>query len=238
MTDSSGSAEIAREFEILNRRLGGTGDRPGTLDRLVALAVVSVPGCDWAAVTAWPTGHRPRSLATSSEVAATADNIQYDAGDGPCLQAASENEPVVIPDLDDSARWPGFARMVQDRTPVRSVMSFHLADEPERVALNLYGGAAGVVGPDAVSTGALFATHARVLLLHAGSAGRAVQLTEALSTSRQIGAAVGILMSVHKITSEQAFDLLRRTSQQLNRKLRSVADDVTQTGILPPTSVD
>ncbi|WP_211255428.1 ANTAR domain-containing protein [Actinocatenispora sera] len=53
------------------------------------------------------------------------------------------------------------------------------------------------------------------------------------ATSRQIGSAIGILMSAYTITNEQAFRLLRATSQNLNRKLRDVARDVTDPGELP-----
>ena len=45
-----------------------------------------------------------------------------------------------------------------------------------------------------------------------------------------IGQAKGILMERLKLTPEDAFDVLRRTSQRLNEKLRSVAVTVAQTG--------
>lgn len=62
---------------------------------------------------------------------------------------------------------------------------------------------------------------------------RAANLQSALSSNRQIGTAIGILMQQHKITEERGFELLRRTSQSQNRKLRDVADDVVCTGVLP-----
>ena len=40
-------------------------------------------------------------------------------------------------------------------------------------------------------------------------------------------------MNAHKITEEEAYALLRRTSNQLNRKLHDIANDVTVTGALP-----
>jgi AmiR/NasT family two-component response regulator len=44
---------------------------------------------------------------------------------------------------------------------------------------------------------------------------------------------MGILMAKHLVTKEQAFDLLRITSQHSDRKLRDVALEVTNTGVLP-----
>jgi hypothetical protein len=61
---------------------------------------------------------------------------------------------------------------------------------------------------------------------------KAANLTTALESSREIGQAIGILMSSHHLTAQQGFDLLRGVSQQTHRKLRDIAEDVTQTGTL------
>jgi ANTAR domain-containing protein len=65
---------------------------------------------------------------------------------------------------------------------------------------------------------------------------RAANLEEALATNREIGQAIGILMAIHQITADQAFDKLRSTSQHLHRKLRSIAADVVETGTLAGAS--
>ena len=135
-----------------------------------------------------------------------------------------------LTDVARDDRWARFSAAALVGTPVRSVLSFHLADRPHRSALNLYSACADTLD---VSAASLFAAHARVLLIHAASADKAANLETALGTSRQIGAAIGILMNVHKITADQAFDLLRQDSQRLNRKLHDIAYDVTLTGALP-----
>jgi DNA-binding response OmpR family regulator len=61
----------------------------------------------------------------------------------------------------------------------------------------------------------------------------AANLRSALTSNRQIGAAVGILMQQRMLTADDAFALLRTTSQHANRKLRDVAADVVETGALP-----
>lgn len=50
-----------------------------------------------------------------------------------------------------------------------------------------------------------------------------------------IGQAQGILMERERISATQAFDVLRRASQHLNRKLRDVAQDLVDTGDEPDT---
>jgi hypothetical protein len=61
-------------------------------------------------------------------------------------------------------------------------------------------------------------------------------LEVALVSNREISQAIGILMSTYKLTSQQGFDLLRMASQHAHRKLREVAAEVCQTGMLelPP----
>jgi DNA-binding response OmpR family regulator len=59
---------------------------------------------------------------------------------------------------------------------------------------------------------------------------KAANLERALASNRQIGTAMGILMARLKLTDEQAFDLLRKTSQNRHRKLRDIAEEVILTG--------
>ena len=238
MDDSPQPTDLAAEFVALNEYVGDAGDGADAVERLVKLAVVSVPGCEWAGITAWPVQRNPRSLAATDRVALTVDELQYTLREGPCLAAAKEDEPVRIPDLGEDDRWPGFCRLTISRTPVRSILSFHLGDDPERTALNLYSGRENGFDDESLAAGALFASHARVLLMHAGHADQAAHLKEALASNRRIGMAIGILMNVHKVTEDEAFALLRAASQNLNVKLRLVADDVARTGTLPRPSRD
>lgn len=61
---------------------------------------------------------------------------------------------------------------------------------------------------------------------------RSAHLEEALRTSREIGAAIGILMASRRLTEEASFALLVRTSQHTNRKVRDLAAEVVRTGDL------
>jgi hypothetical protein len=234
MSANSEPTDLALDFVELNKYLFTGGGAATALARLVVHAVKTVPGCAWAAITSWHTGEKPRSIASTGPVAASADELQYRLGEGPSLDAASSREVVWVPNLARDDRWPRFSAAALTETPARGVLSFHLLDEPARCALNLYSSDPDALTAESVTVAALFAAHARVLLLHADSSGKAAGLTTALNTSRQIGAAIGILMNAHHVTQEEAFDLLRQSSSRLNRKLRDVADDVMLTGELPP----
>jgi len=58
----------------------------------------------------------------------------------------------------------------------------------------------------------------------------AAHLEQALRSSRKIGAAIGIVMANRKLTETDAFGLLVKASQQTNRKLRALAEEVVHTG--------
>jgi hypothetical protein len=58
----------------------------------------------------------------------------------------------------------------------------------------------------------------------------AAHLEQALRTSRMIGAAVGIVMANRRLNDVDAFAILVSASQNGNRKLRLVAEEVVQTG--------
>ena len=55
-------------------------------------------------------------------------------------------------------------------------------------------------------------------------------LRAALHTSRTIEAALGIVMANRRVTEVDAFKILAKASQDRNRKLRVIADDIVATG--------
>ena len=65
---------------------------------------------------------------------------------------------------------------------------------------------------------------------------KVANLEQALRSSRRIGMAMGILMTTRKVSADDAFELLRQTSQRHNRKVRDIAMDVVELGCLPEYS--
>lgn len=57
----------------------------------------------------------------------------------------------------------------------------------------------------------------------------AANLEEALRSSRTIGTAIGVVMASRDVSDVEAFELLRKTSMESNRKLRDLAEDVVRT---------
>src|SRR4051794_16087438 len=77
---------------------------PESLAAVIALAVDTGP-CEAASIT-MRTGRQVESVAYSHEVVLKADSLQYDLREGPCLDAAWNDDVFVIPDLRADGRWP------------------------------------------------------------------------------------------------------------------------------------
>jgi transcriptional regulator with GAF, ATPase, and Fis domain len=199
-----------------------------TLDRVVAHAVELVDGCDAAGILVVRNG-TVRTIAATHDLARRSDQIQGELGEGPCLNAVIEEEPVFrIADMAAAAaRWPRYAPAARE-LGIGSAMGFWLFTEDENLgALNLYSYRPNAFGKRTEHVGWLLAAHAAVAF---ASARNETQLHEAIGTRQDIGEALGIIMERHKLTEQQAFDLLREQSQSRNVKLRELARRVTESG--------
>lgn len=78
--------------------------------------------------------------------------------------------------------------------------------------------------------GLLLASHAAVAY---AAAQRQSALLRAIESRQLVGQAEGILMERHRLTAEQAFAALVRSSQDRNVKLHEIARRLVETGVLP-----
>ena len=139
-----------------------------------------------------------------------------------------------MPDLRSDQRWPVFAQRCVAQTPVRSIVSVHLpVGSTDRAALNLYATKPEAFDDQDVVVASMLAPFAGLAVEATLHADDVAHLHTALSSSRQIGTATGILMGHKKITADEAFQELRRASSHLNLKIRDVAAQVELTGELP-----
>lgn len=85
--------QLSVEFRDLSDFLREGGSAAEARQGLVDLACAVVPGCDWAGITIDPPNARPRTLTCSGDTALQLDLLQYELGDGPCMEAARADEP-------------------------------------------------------------------------------------------------------------------------------------------------
>jgi GAF domain-containing protein len=200
-----------------------------TLQRVVDLAVRTIPGCTAAGVTLLAEG-RPETAASTSGAVLDIDRRQYDAGNGPCLDALRHRRINRASAEVARRRWPRFAAGAE-ALGIRSFLAAPLITSGEPIgSLNLY--SAQVEGFEALDDAliALFCGQASVALANAQVYSRAValntQLRTAMDSRATIEQAKGMLMERHGIGPAEAFAVLRERSQHTNRKLREVAEDV------------
>ena len=216
----------------------------GILHGLAQVAVDVVRGAEAASLTLIGPDGAWMTPAFTGPLAQRVDAMQYALGQGPCLEAATAVEwtAILVRDLPSEKRWPALAAQGA-ATGARSVMSVSLFAGPNLGvrgsdqavgSLNLYAGRAAAFGESERDTGLLLALYAALALAATDAindAGEQIdQLKEAMATRNVIGQAQGILMERNKFTAGQAFDRLRTASMNLNRKLRDVAKDLSETG--------
>ncbi len=200
--------------------------------REICLAAVDlVDGCDHASLVV-RRASRAVTAAASDDVAATCDDLERAAGQGPCLDALDDAAPHqhVCTDLREGCSWPDLAARVVAETPVRGLAGFRLRHEGTKVgALNIFGDHPGRLDEESLHQATLLTAFASVSLAAMDRGEQAATLRRGLDSNREIGKAVGLLMAMHDLDQDAAFAMLARVSQEMNLKLAEVASRVVGT---------
>ncbi|WP_179224304.1 GAF and ANTAR domain-containing protein [Geodermatophilus pulveris] len=217
-------------LDLLARELHAQPVSRQVLDRAVLLARRFVPGAA-ASITLLDRRRRLTTVAVSGDVAGAGDALQYDRGEGPCIDAARDQDVVHSRDLLTDGRWSGWGAQVAGRLGVRSILSLRLATaEVGLGSLNVYGREPDAFDDETVALAGGLAAHATVAYTRTLDR---ENLESALANRTVIGQAQGILMERHKVTAARAFELLATVSQDGNVKLAEVARRLVETGVDP-----
>lgn len=210
-----------------SRRLNATESLDDVLATMVAVACRSLPEIDHAGVTV-ARQDVLRTTATTDEFVLRVDQVQYDLGSGPCVDALHGGGDVltVVDHVRAGGRqWPDFLARAA-RLGVRSMMALRLfRDQDVLGVLNLYSVTHDVIDADTQALARMFAPHAAVAY------SRSLQvhhLRRAVETRELVGQAVGIAMERYGLTSDQAFNYLVRVSSTSETKLREVAQRLVE----------
>lgn len=177
------------------------------------------------------TGRHVEIAGVTNAAAATADELQVELGQGPCLAAAIDQDDKVIRDTLTDQRWPDWSRRIAAELCIRCVLSLRLGTpvragritQPLRLHTRCF-------DRDDISVGHVLARHAVVALAQAR---QELTLEQAMDSRKIIGIALGLLMERYDLDADQAFAVLRRYSQDNNIKLRAVAERLIATRRLP-----
>jgi len=205
------------------------------LGEVAALLKQSLPSGPEASVTLL-TGDRPTTAVSTGEPALSLDEVQYGAGDGPCLQAAREGVVVQIVDNRTDDRWPDYVPAAVERGCLSSLSLPLPLHEAVSGGVNLYAREADAFDAASRDFAQRFTTYAAVvagnMLVYESALDRARNLEAAIASRAVIDQAKGILMERFKLTPDQAFQALSRVSMETNTKVREVAARFVETGEL------
>jgi len=228
------SGPLVDAFAELSQALFAGGEADALLEHLVERATRVIGGCEYASVSMLDAGGRIHTPVASDPLVVELDELQYQTGEGPCVEATKKDAPAVYgADVAHDGRWPAFGPQASARG-IGSLISYKLVADGTVGALNLYARRPEAFGDADRESAYLLAMFASVVLASTQARLQAAQLRDALQSRDVIGQAKGILMEREKVTADDAFDLLRRASQHLNRKLRDLAEDIATTGEEPP----
>jgi len=221
--------DLRRSLADLAGVLTGTQPLTQTLQRVASLAAAAIPGADGAGLTLLEP-HGPDTMVASTDFVRAVDAVQYGIGEGPCLLAVQSGATQRSGSLGGEQRWPRFGPRA-GRLGVHSALSLPLLLADRVVgALNVYGREYDAFDGDSQAIGEEFSYPAAVTVSHAvlleESSRVTAQLQKALTSRATIDQAIGIIMSRTGKEPEEAFDVLRRQSQQEHVKLSDIASRI------------
>jgi len=219
-----------RRLRILARL---AGDQPAGLEtRRLCHVCAEVTAASGAGIMLM-SGDVPRgSVCTTDHVSALIEQLQYDLGEGPCVDAYQHDRPILEPDLAQPAtpRWIAFTEPAL-RAGVRAVFGFPLRVGAVRLgALNLYFDRPGTLNSEQHSDALVMADVAAeaVLLLQANAprGTLAAELEAGANFQYVVHQAAGMVAAQLDITVGQALIRLRAHAFGNDRSLPDVARDV------------
>lgn len=208
----------------------------GVLAGLVSHAALCLPEAAGCSVMARQQGGSA-TLAHDGPLALALDSLQHKLGSGPSLSAIDDGEEVVVPCLAQERRWSPFPQQAAEKAGARFTVALPLlTDRKAQGALTLYGTHPCELEPLRARARPLAVRLGAVLRMaqDAEEASATIQgLCRALTARATIDQAIGILMAQQRCSAADAFEILRRTSQNRNIKLRTLSQSIVA-GITAP----
>ena len=227
-------------FARLAGELFGSEQLTDVLPQVLKFTVDTVAGCSWASITLWR-HERVVDTVASNPIAAELDDAQFGSGLGPGPEALRSQDPIYAPALAGSERWPILAASAEQYGVASAVCHGLFVRQPGQWSalgvFTLYSQTPDAFSEQDLEFGSILAAFVAVAVSVSRRSvdvdRREAALHRALSTRDVIGQAKGILMERQRLSAGEAFDLLRRASQRLNRKVNEVAQQLAETGEMP-----
>ena len=192
---------------------------------LVTLTCEVMPAPSAAAIALGPAS--PSDLTITPITACPLDSLSWDGGDGPIGDAATTVSQVHA--HGDLSSWPAFAKRADPCGVTDAIVTPVAVNNNKRGYLSVYALAGRFADEHSVLLSAIVERAAAQIanaLLFDELTLRNGQLHEGLRSREMIGLAKGILMHQESCSEKDAFRILVRGSQRLQRRVRDVAEQV------------
>jgi GAF domain-containing protein len=222
---------LAERISEAARLLEDENDDDVVLGRLTRLAVELVPGASAAALTI-EGQQQMMTFAASDPRIDELHDLQFGLIEGPAVEALRHNEPRRIDDMDADHRWPAFRRAAARARFCSCLMLPLRTDCRPSGAISFYSEAPAAFGGASHDLAVLFAAQGGAGVDNATMYRTAQQMIGDLHTALRYRAVIeqakGVLHAELGVSPDEAFTLLRRKSNDTNRKLRAIASDLVR----------
>jgi hypothetical protein len=229
------SEEQRRRLSALVRSEPGVGDdgsgTPGLLRRLCTAVTHKLPAT-WAGISLVEEGQVGGTVTGSDSHARRLEGLQFELGEGPCVDAVRTRRPVLEADLGGAGfgRWPGYAPSAY-KAGARGVFAFPLQVGAVCVGvLDVYQDRSAPLPADAVGSALGFAHLAMDMLVDGQAEAPDGQVepdvNELMAPRLEVYQAQGMVMVDLGVSLAEAMALLRAHAFTVGRPLGDVARDV------------
>lgn len=209
-------SDYERLSRLVHDPVTADGSGGGALDRLCRLGVAELDLMS-AALTLPPSRDTHVVTASSGPAARRLEELQFDTGEGPTVDACAARHPVVVTDLAQTGTlsWPGFTTEARG-AGVAAVFSFPLLVGAAMLgALTLYRATAGALPGPGIRLALTLSDLATDLLVDgaleqpAGSDGVGAALSHAVDGQAQVYQAQGMVMVRLGVGLAEALSMMR-----------------------------
>jgi GAF domain-containing protein len=231
MNDVNELHQALARVVVADRELGDV------LTEITGIARRAMPSVEAASVTLIR-GEKPFTAAFDGQIALEADELQYERGYGPCVDAGRAGQMLLIDDMRSEQRWPDYAQHAATHG-VLSSLSVPLPFQGAAIgALNTYARRAQFLDDNDVEIAEEVAAWVGVAVGNAEAAARTMEDPNHLRTA--------MMFSCGYRTGQRHLDGAAQdqrgrgvhhphthASQRTNTKLRDVASELIRTGTRP-----
>src|SRR3954447_22736659 len=157
--------DVGHALTVAARGISRRASLEGTLNTIVEVAQDALPGFDQIGISLMDRKGNVETKAATGDLVWTLDKLQYELGEGPCVETLHGELIVEASHVRHDQRWPRYVpRAVAEGLKAQLALKLYLDDEGTLGGLNIYSTTREDIDPEAVHMAELFAAQAAIAL--------------------------------------------------------------------------